>query len=231
MRMTSGMFSSTRADYSTPWWLFKRVDEVFGFCVDVCAEEWNAKVDNYISPEMDGLAIDWRKAVPTGTRHPTAWMNPEYGDQAFAWLEKARLEWGNGITTVALLAARTDSRWFHAFCSQSTSILALDRRIRFLLPCLVCGEETDRRRRPNLEKWAELVKAGLASADDKVTPTFPVCDTCQAKDITHWAKQSSNSPAIGSILAVWGWGQFAYPDALDPLEDLGTILLPRESMR
>lgn len=233
MKMTTGMFSSARTDYSTPADLFEQVNGVFRFGLDTCAEEWNTKVpDNYITPEMDALSVSWATLRPLGIQYFTAWMNPPYGDEVYSFTEMARMEQINGVTTVGLLAARTDSKWFHAFCSQATGILALDKRVRFLLPCVECGKETDRRRRPDLEKWAMLVEAGLILEGDPNPPkTFPVCDQCQARMISNWTKQSSNSPAIGSLIVVWGVHPYSEPDTLDPLSHLGTVLVPRESMR
>jgi len=224
-RMTSGMYSSARTDYSTPQPLFNKINGVFRFGLDVCAEEWNTKVpDNYITPEMDGLSTDWHTLRPTGPEHAgrefAAWMNPEYGDQVGPWTARAAEQHLHGMTIVALLAARTDAAWFHENCSKASGILFMRNRVKFLLPCHECGEETDRRRKPSLAKLVALEDAGM-DVDDKMS--FPLCDMCQAKDVVSWLKKSSNSPAVGSMLVIWGWGKFAWKDAwyTGDLADLG----------
>jgi hypothetical protein len=199
--------------------LFKRLNGVFRFNLDVCAEEWNTKVpNNYITPEQDGLATDWMTRRPDSyPRYFTAWMNPPYGDQVGLWTAKAVEESkGNGINTVALLASRTDAKWFHRDCARAAHILFLDKRVRFCLPCLLCGQETDKRRKPSLARLAEMELAGM---DVTIKQSFPLCDTCQAAHIYDWHKPSSNSPAVGSMVVAWG----KYPrwDVFNTLQSLG----------
>jgi len=64
----------------------------------------NAKCQKYFTPEIDGLKQDW---------NGTCWMNPPYGREIGKWVEKAYSEAQKGNTIVALLPARTDTRWFH----------------------------------------------------------------------------------------------------------------------
>jgi len=64
-------FSSKKHDWETPWGLFNALDAEFNFTVDVCAEEHNAKLAHFFSPEDDGLSVDWGNHI--------CWMNPPYG--------------------------------------------------------------------------------------------------------------------------------------------------------
>ena len=52
--------------------------------IDVCATEENTKVlDNYFSPEDDGLSKDWQGNV--------CFMNPPYGREVQDWVKKAQI--------------------------------------------------------------------------------------------------------------------------------------------
>lgn len=70
-------------------------------------------------PPYDGLTAKWEGRV---------WMNPPYGRDIWDWI--SRLEHhGNGM---ALLFARTDTKWFHD--AKPDAILFLKGRIKFLTP-------------------------------------------------------------------------------------------------
>lgn len=57
--LTSGLFTSTTADWATPQDLFDQLDQTFHFTLDVCASESNAKCKRYFTAEQDGLKQDW----------------------------------------------------------------------------------------------------------------------------------------------------------------------------
>lgn len=96
------------------------------FEVDVCALSENTKCPIYYTPETDGLVQDWTGKI--------CWMNPPYGKTIGQWVKKAfdstRLL---GTTVVALLPARTDTKYFHQYIYDK-SIWALRDRvsIRFI---------------------------------------------------------------------------------------------------
>lgn len=96
-------FSSQSSEWETPDDLFKKYDDVYHFSLDVCATLHNRKVERYFSPQQDGLAQKW-----TGF---SCWMNPPYGAEIEKWVAKAHAE--KGCRVVALLPARTDTRWWH----------------------------------------------------------------------------------------------------------------------
>lgn len=105
------MFSSKTDIWGTPQDFFDRLNAAFRFETDVCALPENAKCARYHSPEDDGLAQEWRG---------TCWMNPPYGREIGAWVEKAhRSARENGATVVCLLPARTDTRWWHDYCAKA----------------------------------------------------------------------------------------------------------------
>ena len=94
-------------EWSTPRDLFDELDDEFGFDLDVCAKEWNAKCSRYLDPEIDGLKQSWSG---------TCWMNPPYGREITHWIRKAYEESQKGSTVVCLVPSRTDTGWFHDFC-------------------------------------------------------------------------------------------------------------------
>ena len=98
---------SGRMDWETPVELFDALDEEFGFTLDVCASAENAKVERFFTEADDGLAQDWGRE--------TCWMNPPYGRDVYQWMEKAQAAAKAGATVVALVFARTDTRWWHDF--------------------------------------------------------------------------------------------------------------------
>jgi len=128
------MFSSEKKDYGTPSEIYRALEAEFGFTLDVCANEWNAKCDRYIDEEIDSFTQSW-----AGEK---CFMNPPYGDPEYPckpnckkkkcrdrgyhidtyipgakdWVKKAYDESRKGALVVCLLAARTDTIWFHRYC-------------------------------------------------------------------------------------------------------------------
>lgn len=97
-----------RDDWETPAAVFDPLDEEFRFSVDVAAAPHNAKARPFFSAEDNALACDWR----VGGRGRVCWMNPPYS-QCRPFMAKAALEVARGCTVVALVPARTDTRWWH----------------------------------------------------------------------------------------------------------------------
>lgn len=231
-KMNRGFFSSTRADYETPPEIYQPLDRVFGFNLDVCASEHNTKVrDNFITRADDGLAQNWAEWIPPGAHRVRAWMNPEYGTVAPLWISKAREQAGNGVSTVALLASRTDAGWFHDDIAMADFILFLKSRVKFLLPCTLCGKSTVRRRRPSLAMLVKLDQAGVISyethGDMSKSGTLPVCDACRKLDVQNWGKVGNNSPAMGSMVAGFGFSPGEIGSlSRTSLRTMGVLLFP-----
>lgn len=57
-------------------------------------------------------------------------MNPPYGRQIGRWVEKAYRESLRGATVVCLVPSRTDTAWWHNFCSRA-EIRFVRGRLRF----------------------------------------------------------------------------------------------------
>lgn len=117
-------FSSKRPDWATPWPFFEKLNEEFGFTLDVCAEAHNAKCPDYITPEINGLTTEWLGRC---------YMNPPYGRDIGKWVSRARMQssW-NGALVVCLLPARTDTKWFHEdIAGVADEVRFVRGRIRF----------------------------------------------------------------------------------------------------
>lgn len=124
------MFSSKSDEWATPQWLFDELDEEFDFTLDVCASDSNNKCSGYYTIETDGLSKNWQCPID-GT---VAWMNPPYSEVKL-WIKKAYEECDNGVTTVALVPSRTDTKWFHEYCYNKPNV-----EIRFLKGRLKFGD-------------------------------------------------------------------------------------------
>lgn len=100
------LFSSATDEWATPQALFDELNAEFGFTLDVCANAANAKCAHYIA--ANSLGEDWTRGSGA------VWCNPPYGREIGDWVGKALFTSMQGRTVVALLPARTDTRWWHA---------------------------------------------------------------------------------------------------------------------
>jgi site-specific DNA-methyltransferase (adenine-specific) len=119
---------STRYDWGTPDSVFAPLHEEFGFTLDVCASQWNAKCQRYWTADDDALSRPWAME--------TCWMNPPYGRQIAAWMRKACEEAscpGGQTTVVCLVPARTDTAWWHDYAMRG-EVRFIRGRIRFVRP-------------------------------------------------------------------------------------------------
>jgi site-specific DNA-methyltransferase (adenine-specific) len=126
--LLGGRGLATATDWATPPELFAALNAEFRFTVDVCASPWNAKLPHYFTEEQDGLRQDW-----SGER---CFMNPPYGRGIDRWLQKAFTEtrWRCPLV-VALIPARTDTRWWHTWVAGSADqVRYLKGRLKFLGP-------------------------------------------------------------------------------------------------
>lgn len=114
-------FSSKTDDWSTPQELFDKLESEFSFDVDVCATKENTKCFNYWTKEDDGLSKDW-----TGLK---CWMNPPYGREIGKWIKKASES--NARIVVALIPARTDTRWWHDYIQDKADVKFIKGRLKF----------------------------------------------------------------------------------------------------
>jgi hypothetical protein len=99
-------FASQKCNWHTPKSLYEALDAEFHFNDDPC-------------PEGGMLGLD--RAWGTAT-----FCNPPYGSAVTEWIKKGVAEAKSGKMIVFLLAARTDTRWFHDL------VLPGDPEIRFI---------------------------------------------------------------------------------------------------
>lgn len=114
-------FSSKTDQWGTPQDVFDRLQDEFHLDLDVCADELNRKCPIFFSKEIDGLRQNWN-----GKR---CWMNPPYGREIGKWVEKAAT--GGAAIVVALLPARTDTRWWHDYIQGKAEVRFIKGRLKF----------------------------------------------------------------------------------------------------
>jgi phage N-6-adenine-methyltransferase len=117
--MNKVMFSSKTDLWATPQDLFDKLNEEFGFDIDVCALPSNAKCKKFYSPADDGLSQKWEGVC---------WCNPPYGREIGKWVKKA---YESKTKVVMLLPARTDTKWFHDYIYGKAEIRFIKGRLKF----------------------------------------------------------------------------------------------------
>ena len=121
--ISEALYSSKKVEWETPQPIFDFLNKECDFDVDVCALPENAKCEKYFTPEQDGLKQEWRG---------NCWMNPPHGRDIAKWMKKAyetaRDEKGS---VVALVHARTDTKWWHDYAMKASHICFIKGRIRF----------------------------------------------------------------------------------------------------
>ena len=125
---TAVHFSSASDNWETPQWLFDELNKEFGFDLDAAASKENAKCKKFMS---NSLLRDWYNPISRKYRVLTVWLNPPYGKEIICFIEKAYKEHKKGATLVALLPARTDTRWFHDYIMGKAEIRFLKGRLKF----------------------------------------------------------------------------------------------------
>jgi phage N-6-adenine-methyltransferase len=118
------MFSSAFGGWTTPKWLFEKLDAEFHFTTDVGASQDNRLCEDYLGLDngRDALSSQW------GSRN---FCNPPYGRGMDKWIEKGFEESQKGRLVVFLIPARTDTRWFHEYILGRAEIRFLRGRIKF----------------------------------------------------------------------------------------------------
>ena len=121
------LFTSDSDEWATPDELVQWLNQSFQFTLDVAASHDNHKCERYFTIEDEGLAQSWE-----GER---VWMNPPYSNVT-AWMERAyRASREERATVVALVAARTDTRWWQDWViGKANEIEFLAGRVTFSRP-------------------------------------------------------------------------------------------------
>lgn len=123
MPINPAMYSSIKDEWSTPQEFFDRLDKQFEFTLDAAGTFENAKVKSYFDIGQNGLACSWHGF--------TVFVNPpfslvgEFVQKACEESKKHR------ITVVMLIAARTDTKYFHQFVMRAKEIRFVKGRLKF----------------------------------------------------------------------------------------------------
>lgn len=118
------IFSSKSDEYSTPQFLFDKLDKKWHFTLDPCATDQNHKCAKYYTIDDDGLSKSWKDEV--------VFINPPYSKLA-QWLEKAHYETiNNDAVCVMLIPSRTDTVAWHKYVmSGGSEITFIKGRLKF----------------------------------------------------------------------------------------------------
>ncbi len=120
------MFSSKSMDWETPQDFYDKLDARYHFTLDAAADKTNAKCLRYFTVEADALSQDWSGHV--------VFCNPPYGRGLKHWVRKFYNEGCKRDTiVVALMPARTDTKFFHDYCMQAKKILFIKGRLKFTI--------------------------------------------------------------------------------------------------
>lgn len=121
--MTLGSHQATRGK-SHDWITPREIIEATGpYFLDPCAADprpWDC-AQYSISKQYDGLRFQWKGCV---------WLNPPFDIEAKKWVQRLA-EHGDGV---ALLHARTETKWFLPLWKHAAAILFLKDRIHFHYP-------------------------------------------------------------------------------------------------
>lgn len=123
-------FSSLNEVWTTPPHIINKLIGVFGiFDLDPCAESSDIKKRNSKSilaytKKDNGLINPW---------FGTVFVNPPYSRSVGQWVKKCYEEdkKGNTTTVIALLASRTDTKWFHSYIANQGDIFFIKGRLKF----------------------------------------------------------------------------------------------------
>lgn len=131
--MQSVHFQSGNKEWETPEAFFKPYEKEFNIKLDVCATAENAKCKAFFDKKINGLHASWAMVHDLVRDGEVAcWMNPPYGRGIEKWVKKAYDEALKGVTTIALLPARTDTSWFHNHIYNKHEVRFLKGRIKFV---------------------------------------------------------------------------------------------------
>ena len=124
-KIYSGFVHESTYNESKEWYTPKYIFDALGleFDLDPCSPGANIvpwiPVKYHLTPNDNGLDTHWQGRV---------WMNPPYGSDTPKWMQRLSTA-GNGI---ALVFARTDTRWFHTYVPKSDAICFIKGRVQFI---------------------------------------------------------------------------------------------------
>jgi phage N-6-adenine-methyltransferase len=109
--MTRQIVSSKKQDWSTPSHLVKHWVAEYQLNTDLCAEAYNTRLPNFISPEQNSLGSLWAAPI-------RGFCNPPFEDIG-TWMKHAMSSCAAGGFSFFLVPANPDTRWFHMYAKHA----------------------------------------------------------------------------------------------------------------
>lgn len=122
MAINKGLMTSNSDEWTTPRWLFDRLNSVFQFDTDCAATDHNNLCSYYFTKTYDGLTHSWKDC--------RCFCNPPYSKIA-TWAEKFTQESERASLIVALVPARVDTRWWQDHVAKADLVRFIRGRLRF----------------------------------------------------------------------------------------------------
>lgn len=121
--MNKIVWSADKDEWSTAQDFYDGLNAKYKFTLDPSADATNAKCAKFYTIDDDGLTKDWGGE--------TVFCNPPYS-KAKEWMQKAFEESKKPNTKIVMLvAARTDTKFFHDYCMKSNEIFFVKGRLKF----------------------------------------------------------------------------------------------------
>lgn len=121
----AAVFSTGNEEWTTPRWLFDQLDAEFHFTLDAAATDDNHLCREYFTKTHDALQYAWMDRF---------YLNPPYSRYVGRWVQYA---WEqvylhrNTDVGVLLIAARTDTRWFHDYAWNGAEVRLVKGRLHY----------------------------------------------------------------------------------------------------
>ena len=122
--MQKSMFKSEKQTWETPDEFFARLDKIFSFNLDACADGSNKKCEKYYTETDNSLTKEWFGSV---------WCNPPYSKFQRDFVKHGYNESvKNNSTVVFLIPARPDTKLWQDFIFKKASLICFVKgRIKF----------------------------------------------------------------------------------------------------
>jgi site-specific DNA-methyltransferase (adenine-specific) len=120
--------ASGATDWNTPPEVLRYVRQLFGKRIgfDPCSNATSiVEARHTWDVTTNGLDRSW---IGKGS----GYVNPPYGDELPQWIAKCRLEAAEGVELLALVPARTDTKWWRQVITSPATIGLWSGRIHFL---------------------------------------------------------------------------------------------------
>ena len=128
-----GLYLSQLWDYETPSDIFGFLNVIFPFTLDAAANPQNTKCKDFIDEETNALTVDWET-------EGFWWLNPPWGRKYTKatgysiddWVKHALKQYENYRLGVAIVSARTDTKWWQNTITKVPWVWFPKGRVAFL---------------------------------------------------------------------------------------------------